>query len=169
MQGMSALHFAPEPRIGAYFAAHFGCYKTADLMMKDVDYQVDIQLLPFDDEYFDFVFASHVLEHIPDDRKALSEIQRILKPNGIAILPVPIVCEHTVEYDEPDPLQDYHVRAPGLDYYNRYNDYFSTCNLYSSNEVSQSFQPFIYIGQDYKHPLRQDNEKMSDIMPVCYR
>lgn len=176
MQSMSALHFAPEPSMRAFFEAHFGCYKTADLMMDDVDYQVDIQLLPFPDEQFDFVFASHVLEHIPDDGKALSEIHRILKPNGIAILPVPIICEHTIEYDEPDPSQDYHVRAPGLDYYDRYKKFFSSIKMVSSFDVDENNQPFVYLKDEYVirdgdwvHPYWVEGRKFIDNIPICYR
>ncbi|UAK73776.1 class I SAM-dependent methyltransferase [Aeromonas enteropelogenes] len=169
MKSMIALHFAPESSMKKYFSTRFGCYKTADLMMNDVDYKVDIQSLPFTDESFDFVFASHVLEHIVDDRKALSEISRILKPKGMAILPVPIVTESTIEYPEADPLQDNHVRAPGMDYYERYTDYFSTCQFYSSEEVDAECQPFVFIGGNYRHPLRVDEHKMKDIIPICYR
>lgn len=176
MQSMSALHFAPEPSMRAFFEAHFGCYKTADLMMDDVDYQVDIQLLPFPDEQFDFVFESHVLEHIPDDGKALSEIHRILKPNGIAILPVPIICEHTIEYDEPDPSQDYHVRAPGLDYYDRYKKFFSSIKMVSSFDVDENNQPFVYLKDEYVirdgdwvHPYWVEGRKFIDNIPICYR
>jgi len=176
MQRMSALHFAPEPGMRVFFDEHFGSYKTADLTMGDVDYQVDIQSLPFPDGQFDFVFASHVLEHIPDDRKALSEIHRILRPNGIAILPVPVICEHTIEYDEPDPLQDYHVRAPGLDYYERYKNVFSSVEMISSFDVDENIQPFVYLNDEYiiqdgewVHPYWVDGHKFIDIVPICYR
>lgn len=168
-QTMHALHFAPEPGLKPFFGNRFVKYVTADISMPGVDIYVDIQSLPFADESFDFVFASHVLEHIPDDRKALAEIYRILKPQGMAILPVPIVSETTIEYSSPDPLQDNHVRAPGLDYYERYADYFSACQFYSSEDVDVECQPFVFIGEIYQHPLRVDGHKMKDIIPVCYR
>lgn len=79
------LHFAPEPFFGEIFSNKFGKYETADLKMKGVDHNVDLQNFPFDDAIYDFVFAFHVLEHIPDDKKAIEEIHRVLKPNGIAI------------------------------------------------------------------------------------
>jgi len=72
----------------------------------------------------------HVLEHIPDDKKAMSEILRVLKPSGWAILQVPILAEKTIE----DPIvrspeerervygQFDHVRAYGLDYKDRLED-----------------------------------------------
>ncbi len=176
MNNMSALHFAPESCMRTYFKSHFGCYNTADLMMNDVDYNVDIQALPFSDESFDFIFASHVLEHIPDDIKALSEIYRILKPNGMAILPVPIIGQHTVEFDEPDPLQDYHVRAPGVDYYDRYKMIFSSVEMVSSFDVDEDIQPFIYSKDKFSirddgwvHPYLVEGRKYIDCLPICYR
>ena len=83
------LHFAPEPCFRELFGHRFGRYESADLDMADVDHHVDLLKLPFPDETYDFVFASHVLEHIRDDVKAISEVRRILKPKGIAVLPVP--------------------------------------------------------------------------------
>lgn len=166
---MTALHFAPEQCLQPHMSAMFENYQTADLYKKNVDHQVDLQNFPFADETFDFVFASHVLEHIPDDRKALSEIRRVLKPQGMAILPVPIVVASTIEYLAPEPLQDNHVRAPGLDYYERYADCFSSCQFYSSEDVDAEYQPFVLIEENYPHPLRVDEHKMKDIIPVCYR
>ena len=96
LSGMNAsvlkmLHFAPELFFREFFSKRFGQYETADLTMSGVDYNVDLQELPFEDSTYDFVFASHVLEHISNDEKAISEVRRILKPNGVAILPVPLV------------------------------------------------------------------------------
>jgi ubiquinone/menaquinone biosynthesis C-methylase UbiE len=44
--------------------------------------QVDAQAIPFDDAHFDAVIANHMLYHVPDRAKALSEIRRVLKPGG---------------------------------------------------------------------------------------
>ena len=168
------LHFAPEPFFRSILSDRFGVYETADLCMKDVSYQVDIQNLPFPDRTYDFVFASHVLEHIPNDRKALLEIRRILKPNGIAVLPVPIVCEKTIEYSEPNPNEAYHVRAPGLDYFERYETYFGRVKVRSSDSLPQKYQTFIYEDRS-KWPTRacplrppMFGEKHLDFVPVCH-
>lgn len=166
--GKTALHFAPEASFKALFARTFLHYETADLAAKDVDHQVDLQRLPFADQSYDFVFASHVLEHVADDQQAISEIRRILRPDGIAILPVPVVVEKTIEFSEPDPLQDYHVRAPGLDYYERYQTRFSRVETYSSCDVDAACQPFIYVNTDCDSPLRVDGARLRDLVPVCY-
>lgn len=171
---LSMLHFAPEPFLKGFFANRFGIYETADLCMPDVDYQVDLQDLSFADQSYDFVFASHVLEHVSDDIKAISEIRRILKPNGIAILPVPLVAETTIEYPEPNPLEDYHVRAPGLDYFDRYEPYFSKIDKISSDLLPSKHQLYIYEDRsqwptkECPWRLAMYEEKYSDIVPVCY-
>jgi SAM-dependent methyltransferase len=73
------LHFAAEEFLTKIFASCFAKYETADLFMEGVDHKVDIQHLPFKDEIYDVIFASHVLEHIRDDRQAISEIRRVLR------------------------------------------------------------------------------------------
>lgn len=171
---MKMLHFAPEPFFKNYFSKRFGQYETADLNMKDVDHNVDLQRLPFDSGTYDFIFASHVLEHIPDDEKAISEIRRVLKPNGIAILPVPIVAEKTIEYSEPNPFETYHVRAPGIDYFDKYERMFSKVERYSSESLPEKYQLFVYENRSHwptkEIPLRPAmlGEKHIDIVPVCY-
>jgi len=61
---------------------------------------IDLTDLQFDDSYFDCVISNHVLEHIPDDRKAMSEIFRVLKVGGIAIITVPINEKLTKTYED---------------------------------------------------------------------
>ena len=171
---LSMMHFAPENFFRGYFSTKFGHYETADLYMPNVDYQVDLQDLPFSDRSYDFVFASHVLEHIPEDIKAISEIRRILKPGGIAVLPVPLVGETTIEYPEPNPYEEYHVRAPGLDYFDRYEPYFNRVDKISSDSLPSKHQLYVYedrsVWPTEECPLRPTmyGEKYLDIVPVCY-
>jgi SAM-dependent methyltransferase len=171
---LKMIHFAPEPFFRKFFSTRFGQYETADLNEPNVDHSVDLQKLPFEDQSYDFVFASHVLEHIPDDEKAISEIRRILKPNGIAILPVPLIAEKTIEYPEPNPHEAYHVRAPGFDYFQRYDRYFSKVDKISSDSLPGKYQLFVYENRSLwptkECPLRppMQGEKHVDIVPVCY-
>ena len=168
------LHFAPESVFRKFFSARFGQYETADIAMKDVDHQVDLQELPFKDQTYDFVFASHVLEHIPDDGKAISEIRRILKPNGIAVLPVPLVAEKTIEYPGPNPHEAHHVRAPGVDYFDRYERFFARVEKFRSDSLPAEYQLFVFENRSQwptkECPLRppMQGEKHIDIVPVCY-
>jgi SAM-dependent methyltransferase len=171
---MKMLHVAPEPFLRPTFLKRFGTYETADLTMKGVNHHVDLQQLPFEDATYDLVFASHVLEHIPDDARAISEIRRILKPGGIAILPVPVICERTVEYPEANPHEAYHFRAPGWDYFDRYKQYFGAVKVYTSDAVAEEYQTFIYEDRTgwptNKSPLRppMQGAKHLDAVPVCY-
>jgi SAM-dependent methyltransferase len=95
-----AIHFAPEPALSRKLKGLDAFdYKTADLLMSDVDYRVDMMDMPFDDESFDFFICSHVLEHVDSDDQVIKELYRITKPDGCGILVVPIIMglEKTVE------------------------------------------------------------------------
>ncbi len=84
------IHFAPEKSLSLKLRKLFLNYKTADLMMNNVDYKVDITSLPFDDSLSDFFICSHVLEHVPNDIGAIKELYRITKPGSFGILLAPI-------------------------------------------------------------------------------
>lgn len=85
-------------------------YRTADLFAEGVDDQVDIcDLKPYADCSADFFLCSHVLEHVPDDRRALRELCRILKPTGLGVLVVPINLGNT-QIEEDPTLTDIHER-----------------------------------------------------------
>jgi SAM-dependent methyltransferase len=168
------LHVAPEPFLRQRFASLCQTYATADLFAPGVDHQVDLQALPFPDGNFDIVYASHVLEHIPDDRRAIAEIRRILSPQGLAILPVPVVTERTVEYPHPNPAESGHVRAPGMDYFERYRAHFARVNVVDSTQVPACYQTFVYEDRS-RYPtdacpwrLPMSGEKHPDFVPVCY-
>lgn len=142
--------------------------------MKNVDIKADITNLPFKDREYDFIFASHVLEHIKKDLAALSEIRRVLKPSGVALLPVPLVGNETIEYQQPNPFETDHVRSPGFDYYDKYGNYFSFIKTYSSMDFPSKYQTFIYEDRskypNQKCPLRKPmlGKKHLDIVPVCF-
>jgi len=171
---MSILHFAPEKFFLDYFRKLFKQYTSTDFVMKNVDYQADLLNLPFGDDTYDFVFASHVLEHIKDDKRALSEICRILRPNGIAVLPVPITSYETVEYLQPNPHESGHVRSAGPDYFKKYSLFFNKVETFDSNDFSIKYQVFTYEDRTcwptVNMPLRpaMEGDKHLDIVPVCF-
>jgi len=77
-------------------------YRTADLLAENVDDRVDItDLRSYENGQFTFFICSHVLEHVPDDGKALRELHRVLKPGGSGILMVPIILG--LEQIDEDP------------------------------------------------------------------
>ena len=102
-------------------------YTTTDLNSPLADVHADICSLPFDDKSFDVILCNHVLEHIPEDRKAMQELYRILKPGGWGVFQVPqdLKREKTLEDDTiTDPKerarifgQYDHVRVYGRDYF----------------------------------------------------
>lgn len=125
------LHIAPElcfmPRFEAIGSLE---YITGDLESPLAKIKMDIHEIPFEENTFDVVFCNHVLEHVNDDIKAMSEIRRVLKPGGWAILQVPFffpLKDKTHEdFSITDPLerekvfgQNDHVRMYGKDYPDR--------------------------------------------------
>ena len=88
---LKVLHFAPEKIITRVFKSFRNVdYVSADLNPEKAMIKEDITKISFPDNSFDVIFCSHVLEHIPDDLKAMGELYRVLKPGGLAILAVPI-------------------------------------------------------------------------------
>jgi len=78
-------------------------YRSADLARNDVhDRRVDLtDMHGYADESVDIFLCSHVLEHIPDDRKAMRELRRILKPSGFGIVLVPLIPGIDETHEDP--------------------------------------------------------------------
>jgi SAM-dependent methyltransferase len=99
---MSLLHFAPEPVLQGHLAAFDNLeYTSADLHSDLAEHRVDIQELPFAGDRFDLIVCSHVLEHVEDDRRAMSELLRVLKPGGAALVMAPTDPELPETYEDP--------------------------------------------------------------------
>lgn len=131
------LHMAPEPNLSKQFLKYkFKEYICGDYFApgyEDVypSYVKNINILniPYSNEYFDVVICNHVLEHVEDDIKGMSEIFRVLRKGGFAILQVPISYKLDKTYEdpnitEPKSREDFfgqsdHVRIYGPDYTDR--------------------------------------------------
>ena len=86
----NVLHIAPEQCFYKRFRKQKNLeYITSDLDSPLADVRADICNLPFEDNEFDVIFCNHVLEHIPDDKKAMAELYRVMKPHGWGIFQVP--------------------------------------------------------------------------------
>lgn len=96
------LHVAPELSLDALLRAHPGIDAlTFDLQRKDVDVRGDLcDMSMFADASFDGFICSHVLEHIPDDRRAMAELYRVLAPGGWGIALVPLYPNDVLETHE---------------------------------------------------------------------
>lgn len=118
------LHVAPEPAIARILCGLPNVdYLSADLSGDHVMVRMDLTNIEYADGSFDAIVCSHVLEHIPDDSKAMKEMFRVLSPNGLAVIQVPIYGRTTYEdfsitSDEGRLAafgQRDHVRKYGLD------------------------------------------------------
>ena len=127
---LKVLHFAPEQAFYKRFRDLNNLdYTTTDLNSPLADVKADICDLPFEDNSFDYILCNHVLEHIPDDTKAMQELYRILKPGGTAILQIPQDLNRDETFEDnsiQDPReramifgQYDHVRVYGRDYFDK--------------------------------------------------
>lgn len=101
------LHVAPEHVLQERLRAreHLD-YLSADLDSPIAMTHFDITDIPHPDASFDIVLCSHVLEHVPDDRKAMRELLRVLDPDGWAVIQVPI------DYTRDDTWEDRAIASP---------------------------------------------------------
>lgn len=88
------LHIAPSPAMERYALGREDIrYESTDLMMPDVTFQADLQHMDMvEDETYDIIVCSHVLEHVEDDARAMSELYRMLKPEGVCLVLVPLIA-----------------------------------------------------------------------------
>jgi SAM-dependent methyltransferase len=124
--GGRVLHFAPEPGIASALAALPGVdYLSADLAPGVAMEVADITAIPHPEGAFDAVVCSHVLEHVPDDRRAMAEVLRVLAPGGAAYFMQPVDFERAETYEDASIVepaarerafnQHNHVRIYGRD------------------------------------------------------
>lgn len=124
--GNDILYFAPSKNILDDLQEYGNNVLTMDLLMDGVDLNADITRLPFTDGTFDWIVCSHVLEHIPNDRAAMSEMERVLNPEGEALIMVPKDRSRDQTYEDssitsPEARrrefgQENHVRWYGTDF-----------------------------------------------------
>jgi SAM-dependent methyltransferase len=162
------LHIAPEQCFLKRFKNLKNLdYITADLYSPIADVKADICNLPFENEEFDVVLCNHVLEHIEDDKKAMSELYRVLKPNGFGIFQVPQDLSLKKTYEDfsitsPKERAKHfgqydHVRIYGKDYFNKLR-----AAGFKVEEVN------------YMHKLKDTLVKKyclpkNEILPVCFK
>ena len=131
-----------EPRLRERLGSD---YITADLLNPRAMVKMDVTDIHYPDGYFDVVYCSHVLEHVPDDRKAMKEFYRVLSPGGWAILLVPILNGDNPTFEDPaivDPMerlrvygQEDHVRNYGKDYVDRLREAGFTVTVSAPGDI----------------------------------
>lgn len=97
------LEFAPGDALRKRLRRHpLIAYRSADLARRDVEERVDLTAMDgYADGSVDILLCSHVLEHIPDDRKAMREIRRVLRADGFAIILVPLIVGVDETHEDP--------------------------------------------------------------------
>lgn len=162
------LHIAPEQCFLKIFKKQKNLdYITADLYSPIVDIKADICDLPFNDNSFDVILCNHVIEHIEDDHKAMSELYRVLKTGGMGIFQIPQDLNREKTYEDfsitsPEEKAKHfgqydHVRIYGKDYFDRLRNVgFKVQEINYSKELTEE--------QITKYCLTK-----GEILPVCFK
>jgi SAM-dependent methyltransferase len=144
-ESLTVLHVAPEPQLQR---ALLRCPRLrylstdyADVPNCSIRVRTDLQRLAYHNDVFDVVICSHVLEHVADDRAAMREILRVLKPGGWSILQVPIALALEKTYEDPTVVDENervrhfgqrdHVRLYAADYADRLRDSGFSVEMFS--------------------------------------
>lgn len=136
----TVMHFAAEKHmrdiIGKnpklrYFSSEYDWEEVSVRCPRGTGVMADIQRLGVGTSSVEVVFCLHVLEHVRDDRAAIAEMHRILKPGGVAYIMVPfdMTLDETVEWEVPDPDIFYHIWAYSL------NDFKERLESFTYDEV----------------------------------
>lgn len=162
------LHFAPEQAFYKLFRNQKNIdYTTTDLFSPLADIKADICNLPFEDNSYDIIFCNHVLEHIPDDTKAMQELYRVLKPSGMGIFQIPQELSREFTFSD-DSITNQKERAAIFGQYDHVRiygrDYFDKLRSIG----------FKVVEEDYTHKIAPEMvEKYclakGEIIPVCFK
>lgn len=162
------LHFAPEQAFYKLFRNQKNInYTTTDLLSPLADVKADICNLPFANNEFDIIFCNHVLEHIPNDTKAMQELYRVLKPNGMAILQIPQDLSRKTTFSD-DSITNQKERSEIFGQYDHVRiygfDYFDKLRSIGFKVIEEDYTNKISADLVTKYCLAK-----GEIIPVCYK
>jgi SAM-dependent methyltransferase len=162
------LHFAPEQAFYKLFRNQKNIqYTTTDLFSPLADVKADICDLPFENNTYDIIFCNHVLEHIPDDTKAMQELFRVLKPGGMAILQIPQELARATTFSD-DSITDQKERAAIFGQYDHVRiygrDYFDKLRRIGFKVIEEDYTNKIVPEMVEKYCLAK-----GEIIPVCFK
>ncbi|WP_036227661.1 class I SAM-dependent methyltransferase [Mesoflavibacter zeaxanthinifaciens] len=162
------LHFAPEQAFYKRFRQLKNLdYTTTDLLSPLADVKADICDLPFEDNTYDVILCNHVLEHIPNDTKAMQELYRVLKPNGIAILQIPQDLNRETTFED-NTITDKKERAEIFGQYDHVRiygrDYFDKLRSIGFKVEEVDYTSKLSLEKIDKYRLAK-----GEIIPVCYK
>lgn len=163
--GFTLLHVSPERNLERMFLEmnHTGIeYIPAELFPRNQQIRMDITDIQFRDNVFDGIICNHVLEHVPEDRRAMAELHRVLKPGGWAILQCPVSRTREATYEDPgitDPKererhfgQKDHVRIYA------WNDYVR--RLEAAGFAVEQHRLVEEVGKDFYHHYALNPEEV---------
>lgn len=162
------LHFAPEQAFYKRFRKQKNLdYTTTDLNSPLADVKADICNLPFKDNEFDVILCNHVLEHIPDDTKAMQELYRILKKGGMVILQIPQDLSREKTFED-NSITDRKERAKIFGQYDHVRiygrDYFDKLRSIGFTVVEEDYTKKITPELVDKYRLAT-----GEIIPICFK
>jgi predicted SAM-dependent methyltransferase len=162
------LHFAPEQAFYKLFRNQKNLdYTTTDLLSPLADVKADICNLPFQDNQYDVILCNHVLEHIPDDTKAMQELYRVLKPGGMSILQIPQDLTRKTTFTD-DTIIDQKERAKIFGQYDHVRiygrDYFDKLRSIGFKVIEEDYTSKIAPELVKKYCLAK-----GEIIPVCFK
>ncbi len=162
------LHFAPEQAFYKLFRNQKNLdYTTTDLLSPLADVKADICNLPFADNQYDVILCNHVLEHIPDDTKAMQELFRVLKPGGMAILQIPQDLKREKTFAD-DSIIDQKKRAKIFGQYDHVRiygrDYFDKLRSIGFKVIEEDYTSKISSELVEKYCLAK-----GEIIPICFK
>lgn len=165
---LKVLHFAPEQAFYKLFRNQKNLdYTTTDLFSPLADVKADICNLPFEDNQYDVILCNHVLEHIPDDTKAMQELYRVLKPGGMAILQIPQDLSRATTFAD-DTITDQKERAKIFGQYDHVRiygrDYFDKLRSIGFKVIEEDYTNKIAPKLVEKYCLAK-----GEIIPVCFK
>ena len=167
----SVLHIAPEACLTPSLSKYFNTYHTADLLKPDVDFNEDIQKMSFADGTYDAVVVSRVLTIPPNIDASVSEIRRVLKPGGIAIIAEIYGRSATREFGK---MINSRSREVGIDMLDLYRKHFSTVDSFFSDRYDAKYQLANLMKlnnsphDDYPDEVRIAGSGFRDLVAVCH-
>ncbi|MFN7674378.1 class I SAM-dependent methyltransferase [Flavobacterium sp.] len=165
---LKVLHFAPEQEFYKRFKKQKNIdYTTTDLLSPLADVKADICNLPFEDNTYDIIFCNHVLEHIPNDTKAMQELYRVLKPGGMGIFQIQQDLLRATTFSD-DTIVDQKERAKIFGQYDHVRvygrDYFDKLRSIGFKVVEEDYTNKIAPELVEKYCLAK-----GEIIPVCFK
>lgn len=143
-----ALIFAPEKALARFWekAPHLKVYGIDITASRRIEILGDIKDLPVESSSVDLVWCHHVLEHIDDDRAAIRELHRVLRPgSGELIVSVPMELGTTTsEYGYADPMQSGHWRMYGDDFEERLGQAGLTVQTMNFRLAEEEYRRYVF-------------------------